>query len=677
MGVLFGVLCFAASIALGDAVPFQSNFEDDALVEVSGSNVVPGAGLPQDPHSYLIQSSQATVLPEEAEPSDEDDGPIDMQLKKSYKPSETPAQLAAEMKMPFKPARSDDGRADMRPSKSLPFDSDCDSPQLGESEAWPNKAQVDMNEVPKSDMGTEQHETMAEQPDSTREFPLDKNSTHPTEDDPAALKGVETMKPDDFNEPQETEDVSLRTESLPEPPAAIQNKTKCSRSHNAHDVPDPLEVMDDDCGMPEPEIPCETAGNSTLCPRDKIELRVPEVPEAELMPPTHGVQNHEPLAPLTTRISVEFVDFGVTSQVVTHISNTVGRVIEKAGSQFDVDAWAAQLVRNMGADVKLDTHIQDLADQKQIVVYLRCTYERFKSFLIVDIPACEDLIVQRLVAKVEVPAFNSLYTVPVLSTARVGDVIGASEVDPETIARITYDGQRVDLETPLEEIFFRNNSALVVYPKEPCQSESSTPSATPTARPSFSPSSSITPIPSPSISALPRVHKVRKLGAYDAYRHCRNANGEKPRPPPPEALGLDPLTDPNDMAGNSTFNCDESEMTEPEIVEYAPQPSASTKPSPIARPSDRAPMTKDAKILVDIDHRLIPVLIHPTAKGIDIFDAVKRATGREHEYMIGIFLNRKIDHYTPLKPFGLIDNDVVKVVSPVVPLDDNNVGANV
>jgi hypothetical protein len=42
--------------------------------------------------------------------------------------------------------------------------------------------------------------------------------------------------------------------------------------------------LDDDCGMPEPMIPCETPGNSTLCVA-RVQLLPPVIPEAELMPP--------------------------------------------------------------------------------------------------------------------------------------------------------------------------------------------------------------------------------------------------------------------------------------------------------------------------------------------------------------------------------------------------------
>eukprot|EP00300_Choanocystis_sp_HF-7_P027179 c32250_g1_i1.p1 GENE.c32250_g1_i1~~c32250_g1_i1.p1 ORF type:complete len:637 (+),score=114.63 c32250_g1_i1:253-1911(+) len=545
----------------------------------------------------------------------------------------------------------------MSATPQTPFDDDCDSPQIGEDEPWPNKDQVEM-ENPSSSRNL-----MKEPPVSSKHVALEKNETLPTVDDPAAFEAQEEPADKPLEQPDGT-----KTEVLPEP----TNPRKCSRSGNSHDVPNPLELMDDDCGMPEPEIPCETVGNSTECEKpisEKIQLEPPEIPQAERMPPPFAIPPIVEAPP--PKVAIEFVDLGITLETVSLPGDNVGQVIERAGSQFGIQSWATQLIRSASADVRPEAIFLSLDDTQQVVVYLKCISKRFRDSLIIDIPACEDLGVHRLTVKVELPAANNLAIVHVSSIDRVGDAIRAARIDINDVEEITYNGQRVALENPLEEISFLNNTVLVVYPKHPCPSQSPSVSPSPSPSVSLSPTASPTPSPTTSPTPLYPAPKVRKLGAYDVYRHCHNANGEKARPPPPEALGLDPATDPNDLS-NSTINCDESEMTEPEIVEFSPPPNPSPPATPPPRPTQREPMTKDAKILVNYDKRLIPVLITPLSKGIDIFDAIKRATGQEHEYLIGLFLNRKIDHYTPLKPFGFVDDDVVRVVSPQAPGDDKN-----
>lgn len=287
------------------------------------------------------------------------------------------------------------------------------------------------------------------------------------------------------------------------------------------------------------------------------------------------------------------------------------------------------------------------------------------------IPACEDLVVHKLIAKIEIPAFHAVYNVDALSIERVGSIIARAPVDLSKVEAITYDGQNVTVDMSLEDIYFRNGSAFVIYPDEPCPSHTPSPSNSPSPFPSPSQTPSMSAYPSPSSSPLPIKKKVRKLGAYDAYRHCKNARGEKIQLPNPDSLGLDAqAVDPTGRASNSSIICEDSAGNEHEVVDDSDLGNVrGPEESPAPKTNYTAPrpaMARSANINVRFEHRNIPVVINPLARGIDIFDAVTIATGRPHKYLVGQFKDREIDHYTRLKPFGFVDGDLVVVKDRVV-----------
>lgn len=587
------------------------------------------------------------VLP--AADEDSDDPAID-RITKSSVVDQIPLHLKDESKSPMLRAISPDGRTEMKPAKSAIGDADCDSPQIGEEEPWPSQGGVvNMNNVTSAVPMEEQREE--------REVLLDA-AKNITQDDPSAYSGPPLDHPSEFVRPAEI-NPAMRMEVLPLPNDVVEKKSKCSRTNNGNDIPEALHALDDECGMPEPEIPCETAGNSTLCVQ-RIQLPIPPVPKVELMPAIPP-QPYMLKVPQYVDVAVEFVDFGIAREIRSHVSNSVGRVIEEAGDEFAVDQWAVQLVRSGGADVATETLIHDLPDRAQLIVYLKCAYERFRSSLIAKLPACEDLMTEHYTVIIEIPAFHAVYVVSVVSTESVMAAIIRAPVNIRHVDKVTFDGAEVSLDTPLNKISFRNNSALIVYPDEPCPTQSTSPSNSPTPLPSPSTTPSVSNCPEP---PLPKKHKVRKLGAYDAFRHCKNARGEKLQLPDPASLGLDPeAVDPLGKADNPDVDCEMSEMT-PEEVEDFSNVGAVREDQPGPEPNNtlvRQPMTKTAVITVKYAGRSFPVQIKPVAQGVDIFDAVQQVSGKDHTGMMATFLDRIIDHYTPLKPFGFVDGDVVEV----------------
>eukprot|EP00300_Choanocystis_sp_HF-7_P033802 c46232_g1_i1.p1 GENE.c46232_g1_i1~~c46232_g1_i1.p1 ORF type:complete len:522 (-),score=82.27 c46232_g1_i1:53-1396(-) len=338
---------------------------------------------------------------------------------------------------------------------------------------------------------------MKEQPARSRDVPLDEVAM--PDDDVAAFQGPENSHPSELLTPVNRVGGTFVISDLPQPKEdpKLLKRIKASRNRNAHDVPSALTELDDDeCGSPEPVIPCETPGNTTLC-EPSIILQPPAPPVAEQMPPIPRLYSLPRNMVEHTNISVEFVDFGKTSQVFADKAWAVGRVIEEAGTEFAITESSIQLVRNSGADVQTNVRVAELVDQKELIVYLKCAHRRFKDALINEIAACEDSVVRDLVAVVEIPAFKATYPIHVKSNQFVSDVISACPMNIAYIARITYNGENVTVGTALESIGFRNNSAFVVYPHEPCPSHSPSPSFTQTAQPSPSPSTTMSPFPTP------------------------------------------------------------------------------------------------------------------------------------------------------------------------------------
>lgn len=253
------------------------------------------------------------------------DGGADEQVVRTEhlaSPSPVPDHLVREIRMPKRIAKSDDGRGDMAAGENVPLDADCDSPQLGETEPWPiGPTEVNMNANNRSSMESHSMGSMHEQDDATREvLPVDSGKANP----PAADHSSANLGHSEANAANPIEfDPDFRSETLPLPNPEENKKIKCSRFLNGHDVPDALHMLDDECGMPEPVIPCETPGNSTLCVK-RLQLDAPPIPKAELMPPVPpSVAPGASFSDQYTNISVEFVDFGVTKTVETDRKSVV------------------------------------------------------------------------------------------------------------------------------------------------------------------------------------------------------------------------------------------------------------------------------------------------------------------------------------------------------------------
>lgn len=556
----------------------------------------------------------------------------------------------------------------------LPLEPDCDSPQSGEPDE--QDVEVDMNKVHLTKL-------LREQSTASRKVPLDRGELRGGPDYLLARATPGDEDPLDV-------DQNRRKEILPPPESQSQlqvkgKKVKCSRNVNGHDVPNSLDQLDDDCGMPEPVIPCETAGNTTMCIR-RIELQPQAVPEAELMP------QPPPEKKFDVTLSVEFVDFGETRDVLVNDGNlSIAQVIEEAGSDWRVDAGQIQLVRNAGADFTVDSPISEVDDALQLIVYLRCTYREYQAALKMQIPSCPDLVVRNFMAQIEIPAFHEtqlnkdyVKQVEVLSTDLVSKVIQGTKLDPDTLLRITYNGKDVTPDMSLEEIFFRNGSTFVLYPADPCPSHSPSPTPSATVAPSSSPIAS--PLPGAAGAdvlglGLHNKTKKRKLGGYDSYRHCKSSRNDKIQPPPPESVGFDPIQhDPRGLADPDAPDCDDDEMTPPEEEEDDETMTRTLSGGVIGESQPEEPVESDRVIVTvvytsDIEPEIriqVPVNIE-VAKGIDLFDALRLASGRPHPYMEGSYNETyPVDHYTRLKPLGLKDGAVVVVRDLDKPLADDN-----
>eukprot|EP00300_Choanocystis_sp_HF-7_P021953 c21066_g1_i1.p1 GENE.c21066_g1_i1~~c21066_g1_i1.p1 ORF type:complete len:464 (-),score=102.95 c21066_g1_i1:20-1411(-) len=430
--------------------------------------------------------------------------------------------------------------------------------------------------------------------------------------------------------------------------------------------------------IPHVVIPCETPGNTTACNPPPEQVLSEEVPEAEVMPPippvvVPGLQRKQ-----DAELSIEFVDLGLSKQIHAFVGEKVWDIVVRAGEEFGLKRTNIQLIRNAGIDVEPPLTLENAEDQLEVIVYLTCIQANSRNLLITQIPTCESLEVRNLTALVELPSDGRVFEVSVESTRHVSDIFEQVPLNANSIKKITYDGSEVFSNTSLESIQFRDRSAFIVYEKFPCPSHSPSPTASPSPSPS---ASKIEPpeVMEPQVvaqSPLPVVPKKRKLGASDVYRHCSTSRGGGNALPPPDALGLDAeAVDPSNRAGDPDIKCEESEMTEPET--RAPvQLSPPLDPPPAKKINQRGPMVEDAIIYAMVNKRSIPVHVTPASKGVDIFDAVTRATGIDHKYMVGEFLGVGFDHYTALKPLGLIDGDVVQVSHPHMPEEVEEKGAD-
>jgi hypothetical protein len=372
-------------------------------------------------------------------------------------------------------------------------------------------------------------------------------------------------------------------------------------------------------------------------------------------------------------VSVEFVDFGIARSVDTLIDASVGAIIEEAGADLLVKGWMVQLARSGGSDIPTNAVLRVVPDRNSLVVYLRCVHKGTKDQLIMPVPTCDNLRVRNFTARFEVPMSHDVYTVTAWSTDRIGAALLRTPLKLDQIEQITYDGVNVTMDTPLEAVSFRDHSAFVVY--LPCPSHTPSPSLTPSTSPSPSPTPSPTFQPSISPDLGPK-RKARKLGAYDAYRHCKNARGDKIKPPNPESIGLDPASvDPLGKGTNPDFECEGSEMTDNEEPNLDDAGKSRGADDGKAGPHNmkRTPMIRKAVIMAKFEGRTIPVLVKPISTGVDIFDAIERATGMKHHHLVGHFMGQKINHYTKLKPLGFIAGDVVEVMTPAhVDEDDDD-----
>lgn len=176
--------------------------------------------------------------------------------------------------------------------------------------------------------------------------------------------------------------------------------------------------------------------------------------------------------------------------------------------------------------------------------------------------------------------------------------------------------------------------------------------------------------------------KKRKLGGYDSYRHCKSSRNDKIQPPPPESVGFDPIQhDPRGLADPDAPDCDDDEMTPPEEEEDDETMTRTLSGGVIGESQPEEPVKESDRVIVtvvytsDIEPEIriqVPVNIE-VAKGIDLFDALRLASGRPHPYMEGSYNETyPVDHYMRLKPLGLKDGAVVVVRDLDKPLADDN-----
>jgi len=467
----------------------------------------------------------------------------------------------------------------MKPASDETLDDDCDSPQIGEVETYPQGAvNVNMN-------ANITNTTVPEEDPKVRDV-LNSDvvvAAAPFEPAPEVLPV----------------DGAGSSSELPEPDKETVQRTKCSRSINGNDVPDAMGDLGDDCGMPEPEIPCETAGNSTRC-EPRLTLRPPSLPPAEKMPPIPPPFFQR--LPNTVGLHIEFPDYGTSTPVTLPGNATVMEAILEAGAKHAIRDWHVTLVRNAGADVAHDHVVGYLEDTQELVVYLMCAARASADTLIVALPICEDLQLVVLEVRVEVPSSDDVFVVSATNTMSVVQVVALTPLAHSAIDKITYNGARVSDSQSLAALHFANRSALVVY-------------LSPSLAPPSSPISVVWAPPAP------------------------NAPEDSPATPTP-APAIDDSMPPT---------LDYPPIPIPEIVHDTwPRPEMTESAVVLLRINDG--------LQVDL-----PVLVHPEDAGGVLLDALRESTGKADKFFSIMFHRLRIDIGTPLKSFGFLSGDVIPV----------------
>jgi len=461
---------------------------------------------------------------------------------------------------------------------------DCDSPQLGDIEPNPQSTTiVNMNDQPPSAA------TIPEQNPEDREVLMDSDKYVPVAADaPSALSSEVST------DPVKAEPVDTRAERSELPDINQEApKPKCSRSTNGNDVPDPLSELGEECGMPEPVIPCETRGNSTKC-EPSLTLVAPPAPLAERMPPI--MPSPQPNESLTSEMSIELPDFGISRSILVHRMDNVESIIIRALREFEVLPWHVQMIRNFGAEIPPTRHVFQLEDPKQVIVYLRCVRHKNLDQLIVRLPACEDLEVKTMQVRVEVPETDDVFITEALSIDTVTTVISRTPIPLTTISKITYNGMRIHLNHSLEYIHFANKSALVAY---------------------------LVAVP------VPQLHPLQDQATSTSQSIVEDG----------------PNSSPSLLSSGSAHDL--------KLVPI-PQDDDSEIPRPFMQ--TRAVITVR---VADSNFPDFPVLVQPTDVGLTIFEALKDRTGRPFKAFNLMFHGLKIEQATELRPIGLIDDDVV------------------
>jgi len=506
----------------------------------------------------------------------------------------------------------------MRPGDDLSFEDDCDSPQVGELDVQESVA-LTMNAKPGEGVeGSAEAPQVPEQDEDTREVLSDAHGFKPLNlvtDDPTSVSGVPHEHPSDKMGPIDTFKNNVTGDAAADAAAAETvvdlpdetkagagaNRTRCSRNRNGHDVMEnPLDDLSDDCGMPEPVIPCETPGNSTKCP-PKLVLHAPHLPVAEPMP-SIPIGLDVPVG----KVAVEFVDYGLARTASVTVNETVEAAITAAGLDLGVEGKHIELVRSESRDTPLETRVYELAaDDYSLIVYLKCAPKAHQSKLIVKLQNCEDMGVEDVDVRVEVPEADMVVTVHAKSGMSVSEVMQLANVPSEAITKVTYNGARVLGEATLESIHFADRSALIVY-------------VIPAA-------------PTPSTGVAER----------DASTSASVPTGETQSEEAGTVAGS-PETD----AGRA-------------LPEPVPLPSDDDADSEWPRPAMSAP----AVVTVHVEGRKldIPVLVAPTSTGQILFNALQQRTGGSMAKFNFFFNNAKIETGTVLGPLGFRQGDIVAV----------------
>jgi hypothetical protein len=277
--------------------------------------------------------------------------------------------------------------------------------------------------------------------------------------------------------------------------------------------------------------------------------------------------------------------------------DTVNMLVEQAGSPLDILVDHVQLIRNAGAQIDGFRKFYALQDRHQLIVYLKCAKKHQAHKLIVRLPICEDLDVKLMQVRVEVPETDDIFVVEATSNETISLVIGRTPVPAFTIAKITYNGVRVNMDQSLDQLHFANKSALIVY---------LTPSA----------SNDRLAVTQPTLPEYVPPEMV--------------PNNEQIIPDNSQSGSIPPIPIPVDESGDPDWP--RAPMMAPAVV--------------TVHVDDRA-------------HLDFPVLVHPTDVGLVFFEAVKDRIGKPFANVNLKFKVVMIEQGTELKPLGFRDGDVV------------------